>query len=66
MNAAEFFFPFQVGVGVKGGSEIALKSMSEVISRYGNVNDQELLMLKLDFKNAFNLVDRSVFVKKIK
>ena len=65
-NAAEFFMPLQVGVGVKGGSEIAVKSVLEVINRFGHISDQEYVMLKIDFENAFNMVDRSAFLRKVR
>ncbi|GKE02285.1 hypothetical protein Tco_1390268, partial [Tanacetum coccineum] len=47
---------FQFGVGVLGGCEAVLHSMNRLIEPKGN--EVGLSMLLVDFKNAFNLVDR--------
>nr|GEW65927.1 hypothetical protein [Tanacetum cinerariifolium] len=44
------------GVGVAGGSEAILHFMNRLIEAFGD--DVGLSMLLVDFKNAFNLVDR--------
>lgn len=53
---------FQFGVGVPGGCEAVLHSVNRLIESKGN--EVGLSMLLVDFKNAFNLVDRSVLLQK--
>ena len=53
-------------MGVKGGTEIAVKPVLEVINQLGDIQNQEYVMLKIDFKNAFNMVDRSEFLSKVR
>ncbi|GJS21096.1 hypothetical protein Tco_0449728, partial [Tanacetum coccineum] len=48
--------PIAFGVGVSGGSEAILHSVNHFIESCGD--DVGLSMLLVDFKNAFNLVDR--------
>ena len=52
---------FQFGVGVSGGCEAILHSVNRLIEARGN--ELGLFMLLVDFKNAFNLVDRSVLLQ---
>ncbi|GKB07222.1 hypothetical protein Tco_0835506 [Tanacetum coccineum] len=52
---------FQFGVGVPGGCEAVLHSVNRLIESKGN--EVGLSMLLVDFKNAFNLVDRSVLLE---
>ncbi|GKE70766.1 putative reverse transcriptase domain-containing protein, partial [Tanacetum coccineum] len=54
----------QFGVGVAGGSEAILHSMNRLIEAYGD--DVGLSMLLVDFKNAFNLVDRDVMLREVR
>ncbi|GKE45000.1 putative reverse transcriptase domain-containing protein, partial [Tanacetum coccineum] len=55
---------FQFRVGVLGGCEAVLHSMNRLIEPKGN--EVRLSMLLVDFKNAFNLVDRSVLLHETK
>ncbi|GJR71342.1 hypothetical protein Tco_0083707 [Tanacetum coccineum] len=50
-------------VGVAGESEAILHSVNRLIEAYGG--DVGLLMLLVDFKNAFNLVDREVMLREV-
>ncbi|GJT95934.1 putative reverse transcriptase domain-containing protein [Tanacetum coccineum] len=52
------------GVGVAGGSESILHSVNRLIEAYGG--DVGLSMLLVDFKNAFNLVDREVMLHEVR
>ncbi|PWA81441.1 hypothetical protein CTI12_AA187660 [Artemisia annua] len=52
---------FQLGVGVPGGCKAVLHSVNRLIESKGN--EFRLSMLLADFKNAFNLVDRSVLLQ---
>ncbi|GJU06641.1 hypothetical protein Tco_1123071 [Tanacetum coccineum] len=53
----------QLGVGVSGGGEAILHVMNRLIEDHGN--DVGLSMLLVDFKNAFNLVDREVMLQEV-
>ncbi|GJR16015.1 hypothetical protein Tco_0798667, partial [Tanacetum coccineum] len=54
----------QFGVGVSGGSEAILHAVNRLIEGYGD--DVGLSMLLVDFKNAFNLVDREVMLREVR
>ncbi|GJR25692.1 reverse transcriptase domain-containing protein [Tanacetum coccineum] len=51
------------GVRVAGGSDAILHSVNRLIEAYGD--DVSLSMLLVDFKNAFNLVDREVMLREV-
>nr|GEX93666.1 hypothetical protein [Tanacetum cinerariifolium] len=51
------------GVGVAGGSEAIFHSVNRLIKAYGD--GVGLLMLLVDFKNAFNLVDGEVMLREV-
>ncbi|GJY79821.1 reverse transcriptase domain-containing protein [Tanacetum coccineum] len=55
---------FQFGVGVAGGSEAILHSVNRLIEACGD--DVGLSMLLVDFKNAFNLIDREVMLREVR
>ncbi|GJS10763.1 hypothetical protein Tco_0367559 [Tanacetum coccineum] len=52
------------GVGVAGGSEAILHSVNHLIEACGD--DVGFSVLLVDFKNAFNLVDREVMLHKVR
>ncbi|GJR52932.1 hypothetical protein Tco_1403453 [Tanacetum coccineum] len=54
----------QFGVGVSGGSEAILHAVNRLIEGCGD--DVGLSMLLVDFKNAFNLVDREVMLREVR
>jgi len=54
-NAIQYFLPLQFGVGVKGGAEGTFHSLRSFLKE--NMGSDNAV-LKIDFKNAFNLVDR--------
>ncbi|GJT48790.1 putative reverse transcriptase domain-containing protein [Tanacetum coccineum] len=54
----------QFGVGVLGGGEAILHAVNRLIEDRGD--DVGLLMLLVDFKNAFNLVDRKVMLVEVR
>ncbi|GJY10531.1 hypothetical protein Tco_0378716 [Tanacetum coccineum] len=54
----------QFGVGVSGGSEAILHAVNRLIEGYGD--DACPSMLLVDFKNAFNLVDREVMLREVR
>lgn len=50
----EFFIPLgQVGVAVRGGAEAAVHSVRQALAK-----SAQNIVLKVDFENAFNAVDR--------
>ena len=59
-SAAAFLSPLQVGVGVPGGCEAVLHAVATVIDRSGH--DSDMVMLKIDFTNAFNCINRAAFL----
>ncbi|GJY71196.1 putative reverse transcriptase domain-containing protein [Tanacetum coccineum] len=54
----------QFGVGVAGGSEAILHFVNRLIEACGD--DVGLSMLLVDFKNAFNLVNREVMLREVR
>ncbi|GKB75706.1 reverse transcriptase domain-containing protein [Tanacetum coccineum] len=54
----------QFGVGVSGGGEAILHVVNRLIK--GRGDDVGLSMLLVDFKNAFNLVDRGVMLQEVR
>ena len=52
-----------MGVGTQGGAEAMVHSFRELIHEHSSRND--LVCLKIDFSNAFNLVDRSSFLREV-
>ncbi|GJZ93341.1 putative reverse transcriptase domain-containing protein [Tanacetum coccineum] len=54
----------QFRIGVAGGSEAIFHSVNRLIEAFGN--DVCLSMLLVDFKNAFNLVDREVMLREVR
>ena len=55
-RAREYFWPAQVGVAVPGGGEVAVHTTRSWVERHARQADK--VLLKLDFKNAFNEVSR--------
>ena len=52
--------PSQLGVGVRGGCEIAIHTIRSIVDRQGT--DNSMCLLKVDFKNVFNLVSQNAFI----
>ena len=57
------FEPHQVGVGVPGGCEAAVHATNLILNLFGTQDD--LVLLKVDFENAFSLIDREAFLSQI-
>ena len=47
------------GVGCRGGVEVVAHSLRDVLERH---KESGLALLKIDFRNAFNLMERNAFV----
>ena len=50
------------GVGCPGGVEVIAHSLRDTLRRH---KDSDLALLKIDFKNAFNLLERDAFVRAV-
>ena len=50
------------GVGCPGGVEVIAHSLRDTLRRH---KDSDLALLKIDFKNAFNLLERDTFVRAV-
>ena len=60
-NATEYLLPLQVGVGCAFGAEAVIHTVSQYCKR--NKDAASKIVLKVDFANAFNTVDREVFLR---
>jgi hypothetical protein len=56
-SAKTYFFPHQVGVACSQGTECAVHTVNQWVAR--NAATANRVVLKLDFANAFNTVDRA-------
>ena len=56
-----FFFPHQIGVGQSLGTEVGLETARQWCAR--NKNNSSAVLVKIDFTNAFNCVDRQAFLE---
>ena len=61
--ATEHFYPHQLGVGTKAGAEAATHACRRFM---GASNTDDRILIKIDFKNAFNTVRRDVIMKEVK
>jgi hypothetical protein len=55
------FGALQVGVSTQGGGEAAIHAVRRLVEEIGS--NPEKIMLKVDFSNAFNMVDRTEMLK---
>ena len=62
-HAEEHFWPLQVGVGCKAGIEKAVHTVRAWCEQ--NSNSGTKVLLKIDFRNAFNSVDRETALREI-
>jgi len=60
----DFFEPLQLGVGSKQGSEAIVHATQRLVDLNSAVDD--FVIFQVDFKNAFNLVDRSRFIEEVR
>ena len=59
-QTSSFFFPQQIGVGQPLGTEIGLETARQWSSR--NKENPSSVLVKIDFANAFNCVERQAFL----
>ena len=62
-TARSLLFPHQVGVGVSAGCEAVIHSVRDCL--WKNSHRTDMVMLKIDFTNAFNMIDRRIFLSEI-
>lgn len=62
-NMSSKFAPRQVGYGIRGGCEAAAHATRTFIKKNSN---RRAVVLKIDFRNAFNEVDRDKFLTEMK
>ena len=60
----DYFQPHQLGVGMKDGAVGTLHACRHVLKAHGE--DMDTVMIKLDCKNAFNLVDRNRMFEQVR
>eukprot|EP00666_Eupelagonemidae_sp_cell4sb_P018038 gene18038-biopygen23713 len=63
-DARAWLWPFQIGVAIPFGVEIGAHTASQWMER--NRDEAEKVFLKIDFENAFNSVDREVFLREVR
>ena len=59
----QLFSPHQLGVGTPKGVESAVQTVRAFVQNEKSINK---VLLKLDFKNAFNQIRRDIVLKKVK
>jgi len=57
------FGPLQVGVATQGGAEASVHAVRQLAKEFGE--DPGKIMLKVDFSNAFNVVDRTEMLAQV-
>jgi len=62
-DAKVIFGPLQVGVATQGGAEASVHAVRRLAEEFGA--DPGRIMLKVDFSNAFNLVDRTEMLAQV-
>jgi len=62
MDAAEHLMPLQLGVGIQHGAEAILHALNRSLE--GDLPEDTVMAL-LDFKNAFNMVERKKFMSEV-
>ena len=59
-QARSYFFPLQIGVAQPLGTEVGLETTRQWYNR--NKGNLSAILVKVDFSNAFNCVDRQAFL----
>ena len=60
-DARDYFWPAQVGVAVPAGAEAAVHTVRAWVARHAAATNK--VVVKLDFRNAFNLVSREAVLR---
>ena len=61
VKASDFFSPHQLGAACPYGVETIVHGLSMCVEEHGNDNDS--VVMKIDFRNAFNLVSRQALLE---
>jgi len=61
-EARDYLWPLQVGCGSRLGTEITIHTLRQWVSRHSG---SDKLLLKIDFTNAFNCIDRSAVLREV-
>jgi len=62
-SVSEYLQPYQVGVGVRGGAEGMVHALNRLVA--DQQNNPDLVVVSLDFQNAFNTVDRNRLLEEV-
>ena len=62
-SVSEYLQPYQVGVGVRGGAEGMVHALNRLVE--DQQNNPDLVVVSLDFQNAFNTVDRNRLLEEV-
>jgi len=62
-DAKVIFGPLQVGVATQGGAEASVHAVRKLAQEFGD--DPGKIMLKVDFSNAFDVVDRTEMLTQV-
>ena len=63
MNCATLFHPHQLGVALPRGAEIGVHTLRQYIT---SKHETDKVILKIDYKNAFNSIRRDKVLEKVK
>jgi hypothetical protein len=64
LKTKKYFAPYQVGVGIPNGCDAIVHAVNRVVEE--NKHDEDIVLMKVDFKNAFNLIDRKTFIRQVR
>ena len=65
-TAKAHFEPTQHGVGVEGGAEAIVHAINVLIDHLDTSSSEPVYVLKVDLKNAFNMVNRETFFEQVR
>lgn len=63
VQASQYLLPLQLGVGIRNGAVSMVHPVKALVEKLGG--EPNYVMLKLDFQNAFNLIERSVMLQEV-
>ncbi len=58
-----YLMPLQLGVGIPNATEAITHAIRSSVNKFGHLADRALF--KVDFANAFNVIDRSVMLREV-
>ena len=63
-RSSEMLSPLQLGVGIRDGAVAIVHTVQQLRAKYGR--DADKLMMKFDFENAFNRIDRRQMFQQVR